>query len=134
MFASFRDMLAPRSFVCQKPKGIYSRPIAFSSDLRFPSRSSNKRPSQTKSNLFASNWSVASSCLGATRTVTSRRLIQTQASPTANPEAVHVAHGSVSVVLLAGGVGKRMGASIPKQYLKLKVCGMRSLRTEIQKT
>jgi 2-C-methyl-D-erythritol 4-phosphate cytidylyltransferase len=26
----------------------------------------------------------------------------------------------VSVVLLAGGVGKRMGAAIPKQYLELK--------------
>jgi len=30
-----------------------------------------------------------------------------------------VPDGSVSVVLLAGGVGKRMGASIPKQYLLL---------------
>ncbi|KXZ55794.1 hypothetical protein GPECTOR_2g1344 [Gonium pectorale] len=28
--------------------------------------------------------------------------------------------GSVSVVLLAGGVGKRMGAAIPKQYLDLR--------------
>jgi 2-C-methyl-D-erythritol 4-phosphate cytidylyltransferase len=27
--------------------------------------------------------------------------------------------GSVSIVLLAGGVGKRMGAAIPKQYLEL---------------
>lgn len=32
-----------------------------------------------------------------------------------------VAESSVSLVLLAGGVGKRMGAAIPKQYLKL--CG-----------
>jgi 2-C-methyl-D-erythritol 4-phosphate cytidylyltransferase len=31
-----------------------------------------------------------------------------------------VPDGSVSVVLLAGGVGKRMGAPIPKQYLELK--------------
>jgi 2-C-methyl-D-erythritol 4-phosphate cytidylyltransferase len=30
-----------------------------------------------------------------------------------------LADGSVSVVLLAGGVGKRMGAAIPKQYLEL---------------
>lgn len=29
-------------------------------------------------------------------------------------------NGSVSVVLLAGGVGKRMGAAIPKQYLELR--------------
>ena len=28
--------------------------------------------------------------------------------------------GSVSVVLLAGGVGKRMKASMPKQYLPLQ--------------
>ncbi|EFJ40752.1 hypothetical protein VOLCADRAFT_84386 [Volvox carteri f. nagariensis] len=28
--------------------------------------------------------------------------------------------GSISVVLLAGGVGKRMGAAIPKQYLELR--------------
>lgn len=32
---------------------------------------------------------------------------------------VSVADGSVSAVLLAGGVGKRMGAAIPKQYLEL---------------
>eukprot|EP00884_Botryococcus_braunii_P010357 jgi/Botrbrau1/19322/Bobra.0073s0054.2 len=32
---------------------------------------------------------------------------------------VKVRDGSVTVVLLAGGVGKRMGAPIPKQYLEL---------------
>lgn len=31
-----------------------------------------------------------------------------------------VPDGSVSLVLLAGGVGKRMGAAIPKQYLELR--------------
>jgi 2-C-methyl-D-erythritol 4-phosphate cytidylyltransferase len=31
-----------------------------------------------------------------------------------------VPDGSVSLVLLAGGVGKRMGAAIPKQYLPLR--------------
>lgn len=31
-----------------------------------------------------------------------------------------IPEGSVSIVLLAGGVGKRMGASIPKQYLELR--------------
>jgi len=33
--------------------------------------------------------------------------------------AAAVEPGSVSVVLLAGGVGKRMGANMPKQYLPL---------------
>jgi molybdopterin-guanine dinucleotide biosynthesis protein A len=37
-----------------------------------------------------------------------------------NGKAGVVPDGSVSVVLLAGGVGKRMGAAIPKQYLELK--------------
>lgn len=35
-------------------------------------------------------------------------------------EAAALPDGSVSVILLAGGVGKRMGASIPKQYLNLR--------------
>jgi 2-C-methyl-D-erythritol 4-phosphate cytidylyltransferase len=35
------------------------------------------------------------------------------------PAAAELPDGSVSVVLLAGGVGKRMGAAIPKQYLEL---------------
>lgn len=37
----------------------------------------------------------------------------------AGAASVDLADGSVSVVLLAGGVGKRMGAPIPKQYLEL---------------
>ncbi|KAJ9513997.1 hypothetical protein QJQ45_021078 [Haematococcus lacustris] len=35
-------------------------------------------------------------------------------------DAPSLADGSVSIILLAGGVGKRMGASIPKQYLDLR--------------
>jgi hypothetical protein len=43
-----------------------------------------------------------------------------RASGNNNTEQLSLPDGSVSVVLLAGGVGKRMGASIPKQYLELK--------------
>ena len=41
--------------------------------------------------------------------------------PTRQPQvaAAAVPDGSVSVVLLSGGVGKRFGASIPKQYVEL---------------
>lgn len=46
-----------------------------------------------------------------------RQLIACQAS---QGNGSSVPAGSVSLVLLAGGVGKRMGASIPKQYLELK--------------
>lgn len=52
------------------------------------------------------------------------RVRQHRAKPrlTVNSSATdtNVPEGSVSIVLLAGGVGKRMGASIPKQYLELK--------------
>lgn len=41
-------------------------------------------------------------------------------SSSASADSVTLPDGSVSVVLLAGGVGKRMGAAIPKQYLELK--------------
>ncbi|DBB14010.1 TPA: hypothetical protein ACH3X3_000977 [Trebouxia sp. C0006] len=47
------------------------------------------------------------------------------------PSERHVPEGSVSVVLLAGGSGKRMKASMPKQYLNLvgQPIAMHSLRT-----
>eukprot|EP00955_Chlamydomonas_euryale_P049343 354234-Chlamydomonas_euryale.AAC.5 len=48
-----------------------------------------------------------------------RRSVAASASATSGGKS-DVAPGSVSVVLLAGGVGKRMGANIPKQYLKLR--------------
>jgi 2-C-methyl-D-erythritol 4-phosphate cytidylyltransferase len=49
-------------------------------------------------------------------------IILAQASPAQSLSlaADKVPEGCVTVVLLAGGVGKRMGASIPKQYLKLR--------------
>ena len=46
------------------------------------------------------------------RATTSRRAMRCVA-------AASVEKGSVSLVLLAGGVGKRMGADMPKQYLPL---------------
>ena len=53
-----------------------------------------------------------------------RPCIPTMATPAAQQASTGahgpVADGSVSVVLLAGGVGKRMGASIPKQYVSLR--------------
>lgn len=51
-----------------------------------------------------------------------RAAVAARASATGNnnTEQLSLPDGSVSVVLLAGGVGKRMGASIPKQYLELK--------------
>jgi hypothetical protein len=51
-----------------------------------------------------------------------RAAVAARASPSGNnnTEQLSLPDGSVSVVLLAGGVGKRMGASIPKQYLELK--------------
>jgi 2-C-methyl-D-erythritol 4-phosphate cytidylyltransferase len=42
------------------------------------------------------------------------------AAPGSSGNAGVVPTASVSVVLLAGGVGKRMGAAIPKQYLDLR--------------
>eukprot|EP00878_Enallax_costatus_P005138 GHUV01005401.1.p1 GENE.GHUV01005401.1~~GHUV01005401.1.p1 ORF type:complete len:356 (+),score=96.32 GHUV01005401.1:60-1070(+) len=50
----------------------------------------------------------------------SRARIIARASSSNNNGTLTLPDGSVSVVLLAGGVGKRMGASIPKQYLELK--------------
>ena len=46
------------------------------------------------------------------RSTTGRRAMRCVAAAT-------VEKGSVSLVLLAGGVGKRMGANMPKQYLPL---------------
>jgi 2-C-methyl-D-erythritol 4-phosphate cytidylyltransferase len=57
---------------------------------------------------------------GATRR-TPRRCTRAAASARAAlPAQQALPDGSVSVVLLAGGVGKRMGAAIPKQYLELR--------------
>ena len=65
---------------------------------------------------FARSNAVRGATVSARRSVkhTSRALtLCVEASET-------VPAGSVSLVLLAGGVGKRMGASIPKQYLPLR--------------
>ena len=51
---------------------------------------------------------------GATRVV--RRAVVTRAKAQQD-----VSTGAVSFILLAGGVGKRMGADMPKQYLPLMV-------------
>jgi len=54
------------------------------------------------------------------RRIVAGNTLRTRASASAAAPASHaLADNSVSVVLLAGGVGKRMGAAIPKQYLEL---------------
>lgn len=67
---------------------------------------------------------AAGAPVGHGRSKAARRLRRASAPPRADagrsePEA-EVPAGSVSVILLAGGVGKRMGASMPKQYLPLE--------------
>nr|ABU48538.1 2-C-methyl-D-erythritol 4-phosphate cytidyltransferase [Taxus x media] len=54
------------------------------------------------------------------RTTLSAKPTDVDASPSQSPPAPReVTKKSVSVILLAGGQGKRMGASMPKQYLPL---------------
>eukprot|EP00890_Picochlorum_soloecismus_P004616 jgi/Picsp_1/5155/NSC_02518-R1_2-c-methyl-d-erythritol 4-phosphate cytidylyltransferase len=59
------------------------------------------------------------------RCLTSVRQIQTTGKRlpvfcSAAVRSTEIPEDSVSIVLLAGGVGKRMGASIPKQYLEIR--------------
>jgi 2-C-methyl-D-erythritol 4-phosphate cytidylyltransferase len=52
--------------------------------------------------------------------ITRQSLITHQSQNLQSDDATAIPENSVSLVLLAGGVGKRMGAAIPKQYLELR--------------
>ena len=86
-------------------------------------------PSAPRSSHARSSRASAAFALKRTSTIASRRGVSS-ATPTRAPGVVFAASGrsseesdlplnSVSVVLLAGGVGKRMGAPLPKQYIQL---------------
>lgn len=82
--------------------------------------------SLTKGNTSSSNSGSSTSTtptLSTHQPSKTRRVAACCTSPSSNgiPGPIPPPLASVSVILLAGGVGKRMGASIPKQYLPL--CG-----------
>ena len=80
------------------------------------------RSSKKNQNLFLSS-KTASRCSIFISTTTKSRIVRTKAHAKENDRKEHareeVLDGEVSLVLLAGGVGRRMGAQVPKQYLPL---------------
>jgi 2-C-methyl-D-erythritol 4-phosphate cytidylyltransferase len=76
------------------------------------------QPAAQSAPLQAPSASSAARLLRRQRLCARPRLAAAASAPAA-AAAASVPDGSVSLVLLAGGVGKRMGAPIPKQYLEL---------------
>ncbi|MEW5301315.1 MAG: hypothetical protein WDW38_009520 [Sanguina aurantia] len=87
-----------------------------------PAHSLSHSTCSSSSYLARSLSSIPSLNHSVTHISSHRRRVAACCSPTpsaATPGPVPPPLGSVSVILLAGGVGKRMGASIPKQYIPL---------------
>ena len=63
------------------------------------------------------SWTIPRRCARPARAMRGRAVTRAASGSTDVPKRVR--DGGVSFVLLAGGVGKRMGADMPKQYLPL---------------
>ncbi|GAB2278250.1 hypothetical protein Dimus_012941 [Dionaea muscipula] len=114
--AGFMEQLLPYSYSCLIPSSnprIPAKPISLSSNSR--------RPTVHFSN-FQLNLPLSGHGIQAEKMLTlasSAVRCSAMVVEKAAEETVYVKENSVSVVLLAGGKGKRMGASMPKQYLPL---------------
>ncbi|GAB2225937.1 hypothetical protein Droror1_Dr00021716 [Drosera rotundifolia] len=96
-------------FISSTKPSILFNPISISSNHSNPFPSS----SNFNSNLHFSGFGVRVP-VAATKAVRCSAVVVESGKESANVE-----EKSVSVILLAGGKGKRMGASMPKQYLPL---------------
>ncbi|KAI7729439.1 hypothetical protein M8C21_003710 [Ambrosia artemisiifolia] len=105
---------------------VMSHLIPSSSQIKQPSTNPfnslylNHHPPRFSSSSFESSLSRRNFREHSIRTTLFTIACSASATATANQaDVVVVKEKSVSVVLLAGGMGKRMGASMPKQYLPL---------------
>ncbi|KAL9255856.1 2-C-methyl-D-erythritol 4-phosphate cytidylyltransferase, chloroplastic-like protein [Drosera capensis] len=92
--------------------------IAVHSPFHFPSHT--RFISSTKPSILFNPISISSNHrFGVRAPVAATEAVRCSAVVESGKESANVEEKSVSVILLAGGKGKRMGASMPKQYLPL---------------
>jgi 2-C-methyl-D-erythritol 4-phosphate cytidylyltransferase len=107
------DSLAPLTFEAMRVYSTVQRPVPVFAPLE--PHQCKIRYNGTNAVIRESRDHRLSSQLPLLRV--KRRSLKSRVIARASADAVR--DGSVSVVLLAGGVGKRMGAPIPKQYIEL---------------
>ncbi|CAA0810944.1 2-C-methyl-D-erythritol 4-phosphate cytidylyltransferase- chloroplastic [Striga hermonthica] len=112
------------SLLYPPPPFSYSQNSSSSSSLLFSGNNLqhpiNFYPSLSRSSNFSKNFSPAKFNVRTIRSLRDSRIFRSNCSAeSAKASEVVVKEKSVSVILLAGGKGKRMGASMPKQYLPL---------------
>lgn len=95
-------------------------------DMQSAFKFSLLKPCSSRRSLAQAPFTPVVQCQGLARPIKASSVkrfqpIKAQASVNAaSASQQQIPDAAVSIVLLAGGVGKRMGAAIPKQYLDLK--------------